>query len=165
MEIWKSISGYERYYEISNIGRVKGVERFVKHPDGGLLKKNVKYLKSSSNGTGYMRIMLSKDGLRKEYYVHRLVMEAFVGKNSLHINHKNGIRDDNRLENLEYVTIRENQHKRNLNRTLPLGVQKVRNKYRAIIGINGKNVHLGYFDTAENASIAFNNKLKTINND
>jgi hypothetical protein len=165
MEIWKSILGYERYYEISNIGRVRGIERFVKHPNGGLLKKNVKYLKPSSNGTGYMRIMFSKDGLRKEYYVHRLIMEAFVGKSSLHINHKNGIRDDNRLENLEYVTIRENQHKRNLNRTLPLGVQKVRNKYRAVIGINGKKVHLGYFDTVEDASFAFKNKLKTINND
>ena len=59
----------------------------------------------------------------------------------------------------------ENQHKRNLNRILPIGVQKVRNKYRAVIGINGKNVHLGYFDTVENASFAFKNKLKNINND
>jgi hypothetical protein len=165
METWKSISGYERYYEISNIGRVKGIERFIKHSSGGLLKKNVKYLKSSSNGTGYMRVMLSKDGLRKEYYVHRLIMEAFVGKSNLHINHINSIRDDNRLDNLEYVTVRENQHKRNLNRTLPLGVQKVRGRYRAVIGIGGKNVHLGYFNTPEDASTAFNNKLKTINND
>ncbi len=162
MEIWKSILGYERYYEISNIGRIRGVERFVKHPNGGFLKKNVKYLKASSNGTGYMRVMLSKDGLRKEYYVHRLIMEAFIGKSSLHINHKNSIRDDNRLDNLEYVTIRENQHKRNLNRTLPLGVQKVKNKYRSIIRIDGKNKHLGYFNTPEEASIAFTNKLKTI---
>jgi hypothetical protein len=161
MEVWNSVLDYEGYYEVSNLGNVKSLDRLINFPHGMFVKKG-KLLKSSSNGTGYYKLTLSKNGLSRDHYVHRLVIESFVGKNDLHINHINGIRNDNRLGNLEFVTIRENQHKRLLKKELPTGVSRVRNKYRAVIGINGKNIHLGYFETAEMASDVFNKKLKSI---
>ena len=68
-------------------------------------------LKPYGNGAGYYQVDPCKDGVKKKKSIHRLVMLAFVGESDLQVNHKNGIKTDNRLENLEYCTRSENaQH-------------------------------------------------------
>jgi hypothetical protein len=100
MEVWKKIKGYD-YYEVSNNGNVKSNHKRSK--DKPLL--NLRVTKK-----GYRRVKLSKNGKEKMFLVHRLVAEAFIPnpKNKPFVNHKNGLKNDNNLNNLEWVTAKEN---------------------------------------------------------
>lgn len=90
-EIWKDIKGYEQLYQISNLGRVKSLGNGKTHNTKIHILKNVK------DTTGYNRVSLSKDGVAKNYNVHRLVAEAFISNpdNLPCINHKNERKDEN----------------------------------------------------------------------
>lgn len=100
-EIWKDILGYEGLYQVSNLGRVKSF------PRPGNWKERI--LNPIIN-KGYLHVGLRKDGKEKRFRVHRLVVEAFLGKipDGFVVNHINEIKSDNRLENLEIVTQKEN---------------------------------------------------------
>lgn len=102
---WKSVRGYEGIYEINNLGVVRSLNR-VNHC-GTLIKGKI--LSQHSN-RGYMRVELRKTCIRKSFYVHRILADLFIphvtGK--YYVNHMNGIKNDNRLSNLEWVTHKEN---------------------------------------------------------
>ena len=107
MEKWFDIKGYEGYYMISDCGEIKSKERVI--PDGRFFKSKTK--KPQLSKQGYLYVDLYKNGKRKHFYVHRLVAEVFIKKDcnsKLVINHINGIKTDNRIENLEWVTSSEN---------------------------------------------------------
>jgi hypothetical protein len=100
-EIWKPVVGYEGLYEVSNLGRVKSM-RF-----GFILKFRL--------DRGYPRLGLRHlDGVQKQITIHRLVCTAFIPNpyNKSQINHINGIKTDNRVENLEWCTSKENMNHR-----------------------------------------------------
>jgi len=104
LEEWMPVVGYENLYEVSNYGRIKRT--------GGECGATVgKILKPQSNLTGYKHIQLYKDRSGHTNTVHRTVMAAFVGPrpNDMQINHKDGNKENNRLDNLEYVTASENK--------------------------------------------------------
>lgn len=98
-EIWKDIVDYEGLYQVSNLGRVKSI-KFSKE----------KILKPVPTHNGYYIVGLSKNGNKKRFRVHRLVAQAFIGKISKGycVNHINEVKTDNRLENLEIITFKEN---------------------------------------------------------
>ena len=108
-EIWKPIKGYEGKYEVSNLGRVKSLSRYVACKGGRVSFRKSRYLKFEDNH-GYKKVSLCKECTKKEFLVHRLVAEAFVPnpENKPEINHKDGARDNNIYTNLEWVTHSEN---------------------------------------------------------
>ncbi len=102
-EEWREIPDYEGKYEVSSFGRV----RSWGDRHGGR-RANPYYIKQRINRKGYIRYQLYKGTKAKFCFAHRLVLMAFVGPSPLPANHRNGVVDDNRLENLEYVTTKEN---------------------------------------------------------
>lgn len=114
VEVWKDIKGYEGHYQVSDFGRVKSLARVVEIRKGILGNKKESFLKPTKNKKGYLNIKLCKksDGIciEKSVVIHRLVANEFL-ENSLNkpqVNHKNGIKDDNSVDNLEWVTGSEN---------------------------------------------------------
>lgn len=106
-ETWLPIKGYEHLYEVASTGRVRSVDRMVLNTrTGRCYPKGGAYMHPTKAANGYMVVNLK--GRTK--YVHRLVVEAFVGSipPKMDINHKNGNRTDNNLQNLEICTRREN---------------------------------------------------------
>ena len=99
VEVWRPILGFELLYQASNFGRIKSL-KFGRE----------KILKPRLNKCGYHLVMLCKDGKGKNFRIHRLVFEAFNGKipEGLVVNHLNEIKTDNRLDNLEICTQKEN---------------------------------------------------------
>lgn len=107
-EIWKPIEGHPGY-EVSNLGRVKSLEKKVYNKRGNLHRKwPERILKQSHNTFGYLQVNLSNRSRMR--IVHRLVAETFLPnpQNYPVVNHKNGIKDDNRVENLEWCTVSYN---------------------------------------------------------
>tara|TARA_R110002153_G_scaffold216451_1_gene369011 strand:- start:44 stop:538 length:495 start_codon:yes stop_codon:yes gene_type:complete len=160
MEIWKEIKGYEDY-EVSNLGRVKSL-RFNK-------EKILKPTLSGSEKSKYLIVSLFKGGKGKTTHIHQLVAQAFLNHKpcgyKLVIDHQNGVRTDNRLENLQVITTRKNTSKGFKNcSSKHTGVywMKKANKWRAHIYINGKNKHLGMFINELEAAEAYVKALKEL---
>lgn len=104
-EEWRDIEGYENLYQISNKGQVKSL-------GNGQTNSKERILKTRKNKRGYIQVNFSKDGKRKMFYVHRLVAEAFIPnpENKPIINHKSEIKTQNNVENLEWVSYKENSN-------------------------------------------------------
>ena len=102
-EIWKDIEGYEGLYQISNMGRVKSVER-MKWCGKGYYKTPERILKARKTKNGYLLVNLWKDGKIKSYYIHRLVAQAFLDNpdNLPEVNHIDQDKTNNKVENLEF---------------------------------------------------------------
>ena len=98
-EIWKTINEHPDY-KVSNIGRVKSI------------KFNKERILKTQNVNGYQRVILFSDGKYKNMYIHRLLAEAFIPNpdNLPEVNHRNEIKTDNRLENLEYCDAKYNMN-------------------------------------------------------
>lgn len=101
-EVWKDINEFEGYYQVSNLGSIKSLFRYVKVKNG-FRSVPEKILTPKIDKDGYLRVVLQKDGKSRHFAVHRIVADAFVeNPNNLpHINHKNENKKDNRMENLE----------------------------------------------------------------
>ena len=113
-EVWKAVTGYKNYYEVSNLGNVRSVTRTMERIHWGTISKYTKLgvpLNPYMHTKGYQKVDLTKDGEKNKLYVHRLVALAFIenAKNKPQVNHKNGIKTDNNVDNLEWVTNTENR--------------------------------------------------------
>ena len=115
-EIWKDIKDFEGFYQISNLGNVKALERKVSGKLGSLRTLPEKLMIPTNNGYGYLVICLCKYGKRYDRKIHRLVAEAFIpNPNNLPtVNHIDGNKLNNCVDNLEWNTIQENcRHRQN----------------------------------------------------
>ena len=123
MEIWKDVKGLEDYYQVSNLGNVRSKERFVIRGRGGRYKVECKNLNPSINSDGYFTGIFSVDKRPINYKVHRILAESFIGEIPIgfEVNHINGIKSDNRLENLEVVS-----KSKNIKHAFDLGLNKPR---------------------------------------
>lgn len=105
-EVWRAVPG-EEFYEASDIGRVRSLDRYVSHWRGGTALRKGKILKLTLHHTGYL---VAKIGAYGQMRVHQMVARAFIGpqKDGLVVNHIDGDKHNNRPSNLEYITNTEN---------------------------------------------------------
>jgi len=160
-EVFRKLSDYKptedlTRYSVSNLGNVRNDKT-------GLI------LKASINSRGYNKLWLYREGETKSKTIHQLVAIAFLNHipngMKLVINHKNFNRTDNRVDNLEIVTMRENTNRKHLKSSsiyTGVSLHKPNKKWRAQIKLNGKKKHLGYFTNELEASEAYQRELNRI---
>lgn len=175
MEIqWKPINNYEGYYEISNQGEVRSVDRVIvlKTKDGKdrpchfkqkLLKKHIEKGKKSNIKDRYYTAF-SKDGKRVRFYIHRLVAEHFIRKpkSNEQINHLDGNPLNNYVDNLEWVTAAENMRHAFDNKLI-----KTEKPVRQIDKVTGKviKVHRSESEACRNMGVSQTKVLRAIQRD
>lgn len=109
-EIYKDIEGYEGLYQVSNLGNVKSVSRYVLCRDGQHKPVYEKIISPGNNGAGYLFVYLWKDNKSKRYYIHQLVAKTFIenSNNYNKINHKDFNKKNNTIYNLEWCDDNQN---------------------------------------------------------
>jgi hypothetical protein len=107
-EIWRDVVGYEGLYQVSNLGNIKANKRLVVSPRGYRTARE--RLLAQANSGGYKLVMLCREGVRTNRSSHRIVAEAFISnpENKPDVNHKDGNKSNNRVDNLEWNTSSEN---------------------------------------------------------
>ena len=158
-EVWKTITEFGYMYQISNLGNVKSYKRNTE-----------KYLSLHIDNKGYYRVAFYHKSKSIHRKVHQLVATYFLNHKpcgmKLVVDHINGIKTDNKVENLQIITNRQNCQKKKGNHSSKyVGVtwNKARKKYVAQIMINKKAKGLGYFTCEIEASQAYINELKKHN--
>lgn len=153
-EVWKYIPNFNNKYQASNLGRIRCMPITYRSKNKGVLQKTDYYLVSSQKDKdGYLRSTLTNlEGKASTKGVHRWVVFAFLGESNLQVDHINGIRDDNNLNNLRYATSRENSNYRKDVRPDDFssdlyGTQKSGDRWSSCITINGADYYLGSYKT------------------
>ena len=165
-EVWLPIKGYDGLYEISDLGRVKSLERFTNNMFGTKTKIKERFLKFNPDGKGYLNCRLYKNGVGKTFKIHQLVAIAFLNHTpcgfKLVVDHIDNNPLNNRLDNLQLITNRENSSKDRKGGTskyIGVSLASGRKTWLASIRINGKNKYLGYYKTEIEASNAYQKEL------
>lgn len=171
-EIWKEIPNYEGMYKISSMGRVKSLKRIVVNGKNSFYIKNEQLLIQYKNRDGYLSVGLTKNNITKTITVHRIISGVFLNHNpdgtrGLVCNHINGVRSDNRLENLELCSQRYNStdgYLRVKTTSKYTGVywHKDSIRWRSEITINNTGVFLCLSKDEEFASHVYNIALQNI---
>jgi len=154
-EIWKSVVGYERIYEISDFGRLRSLDRLSS--DGRKLKGRL--LNPHQNKLGYRRAPLGGRGKNRQQ-IHRLVVSAFIGKipEGMVIDHLDGDPSNNHVSNLEIVTYHENMVRGKLCKQAEskyVGVVRNKSNWSARKFVNGEQFFFGTYRTEEEAYEAY----------
>ena len=169
-EIWKDVKGFENCYQISNKGNVKSKEltvvmSWLKSAPTRIKKSKVLVKSIKDNGYEVITFYVKR---HYQKYVHRLVAEAFIGNipKGFTVNHIDGNKANNVVENLEIITYRQNTNhyqntKNKSSKYAGVYFNKARRKYVAMIRQpKGKKIYLGGFDNEEDANLAYVSKLK-----
>jgi len=166
-EIWVLVNDYKGYYEVSNFGDVRSVDRTIITKGGVKLRYKGRILRPSTDSAGYLRVGLCKNCKQESGLIHSLVWDAFgFGKRNLHtleVDHVNSIKTDNRIGNLQLLSCRDNvikYHKTQKTTSKYPGVSwdTTRNKWKAQIYI-GKQTYIGRFNCETAAMIAYQQEL------
>lgn len=165
VEVWKDIPGWEGYYKISSFGKIKSLSR-IKKVGYNSFKTNDRIMSPGVSSSGYKHIGLSKDGNTRSFTIHKLMAITFLNHipcgHKLVIDHKDGDKFNNHIENIQIVSSRDNasvcfRKNRDTLSSRYTGVilEKDRTKWRSRITINGKCIHLGFFISEEAAAQAY----------
>jgi hypothetical protein len=156
-EIWKDVLGYEGNYQISSLGRVKSLIRETYNGKGYFNSKE-KFLKQRTTTKGYYGYSLTKNNKTIDFLAHRLIAVAFIENpfNKRTVNHKDSVRTNNSIDNLEWASYRENHCHRvskmpKSSKYVGVCFHKATKKWESNICVSGKLIHLGIHKTEEEA--------------
>lgn len=126
---WKDIEGYEGLYQISDTGIVKSLARVRKTSSFYIQKE--RFLNNNVKDNGYLYVILCKNGTKKQFFVHRLVANAFICNPNEYpiVNHKDENPQNNNVENLEWCTYHYNNNYRSIGRRRNVKRLKPINQY------------------------------------
>jgi hypothetical protein len=168
-EIWKEIPGLKSYYFASNLGRVYSISRSFNFPmrngENQIRTTPGRILNQMLTPGGYLRVQISVDGYKRKYYTHVLIADAFLEKlyGKILVNHIDGNKENNTIDNLERVTHRENSLHSHLQKTktgIPgIYFHPTRNRYQGAILFNGKRHQIGDHKTLDEAKEAYSKKM------
>ena len=137
MEKWVKVFGFEELYEVSNYGNIRN-SKFI--------------MKQQLDKHGYKYICLTKNKIQQKFKVHRIVLSSFLGEQKdLVCNHKDKNRQNNNLDNLEWVSVLENNIHKFLSKKNHVGIIRKNNKWYSRAQINNKRIDLGYFEDISDA--------------
>lgn len=145
-EVWKDIPEYEGLYQVSNLGRVKSLLRYVLRRNGQTTRVNETILKQTLDTDGYPIVGLCKNN-RKTQTVHRLVAKAFIPnpENKPCIDHIDGNRTNNNVDNLRWATVKENANNpisKKRYRNMAIKLKHYKSKQKAVLQIkDGKIIN------------------------
>lgn len=158
IETWKPVIGFEEHYNVSNMGRV-----FSKYT-GRMLKGG-----TSGRSGKYKSVQLRKDASKHSIKIHKIVMDSFAGEcpMGMEIDHINGIHDDSRLSNLEYVTRRENQMRHwykiaQNNDDSGARWEKNKKRWRCEISYKNKTTHIMYSKSKKLCHMTYLSAIRSI---
>ena len=150
----KPIPNYEDY-SVSICGKIYSYKR-----------SNPIVMKSRLDKYGYLRVGLTSNGVEKKFRVHQLVASAFLNHNidghKVCVDHINNIKSDNRLENLQLLSNRDNVNKSSKSKYYGVSFCKANGKFRARTKFKGKHIHIGYFKCEVEASNSYNEFIKSL---
>lgn len=154
-EEWKPITNFKNIYEVSNFGKIKNI-------------KTNKILKTNNSKGKYLNVSLYINGIQKNFYVHRLVALEFIlnPTNMTQVNHIDGNKQNNNVSNLEWCSNRENtSHSYSFKSKKLRGAFYIKktNKWKSVIIINNKRIHLGHYSTEIEAHNKYLQYLKDNN--
>lgn len=155
MEIWKDVIGYEKIYQVSNLGRVKS-----------LFYNKQKILKPIKSTNGYLYVNLYKDKKAKTSFIHHVVYEAFYQIKSCRknvIDHIDNNKVNNNLSNLQYITIRLNSTKDKKPKSGHSNIYLNSGSYLVRIRVNNQKISIGTFKKIEDAIIKRDLFIKKLN--
>lgn len=168
-ERWKDIIGFENIYQISDIGRVKGMCREIVYKDGRKYTKPAQIKKLTIADNGYLHTMLKRNDKSFYFPVHKSIAMAFFNyipnSRKIVIDHIDNNKLNNNVYNLQIITSRENNSKDKKNNSSKFtGVfyRKRLNKWRSVIVINYKSIELGAFIDEKEASKCYLLALENI---
>lgn len=168
-EVWKDVPEYEGFYQVSDMGNVRSVDRTTCKSDGArAFFKGVDITQSKGRGK-YVYVELNRIGMAKKFYVHALVAMAFLeystwGVDSV-IDHIDGDRHNNVLSNLRIISARENVadgYRRKGTQSGITGAYNDRGRWMSTIYVDGKCIRLGSFGTKEEAGNAYKTALTEV---
>ena len=155
-------------YKVSNLGRVKSIDMDVWNGKV-FYKQKGRILKHNKDNYGYSIVRLSNGKNKKTIKVHKLVVMAFLGHipcgMRLVVDHIDNDKNNNKLDNLQIITQRENVSKDKKNKTSKYtGVSFVKktNKWYSYLRVNGKGINLGYFDNEYDAHLAYQDAISNL---
>jgi len=160
IEEYRAVKGYEGLYEVSNFGNVKSLKRKGCKSD--------RLLKSTKNTNGYLTVSLFNKSCEKKIQVHQLVAIAFLNHipngNKIVVDHIDNNPINNRLDNLQLISNRENLSKDRKGTSKYTGVSwcNKSTKWKGTIRINGKTKHLGFFTNELQASNYYQYELQRL---
>lgn len=165
---WRDIKGYEGYYQVSNLGNIRSLNRRVWHSGNNcFMDIKGRDIKVNNDKNGYPRVTLHKKGKLDTIHVHQLVAQAFMGHercgHALVVDHIDNDPSNNNVDNLQLVSSRYNTSKgisSRLGKMIGSSFHSSTGKWQSSISINGKQHHLGLFNTEEEACDKYNETLR-----
>ena len=173
-EVFEPIKNYEGLYSVSNFGRIRSEAKKWISGKGGVLGKDTTFLKPFPNRSGYLYVIFSKNGMRKKYYIHPLIWDHFGNRKrngrKLQIDHIDNNKLNNRIDNLQLLTPRENiskghiQNGKKVGKYIGVSWHKRNKKWQARIWIKDMPKCLGYFKNEYDAHLIYQKALKEVYN-